>query len=115
MKTMEEWEAETADPELLRRCKEAVRRVVPDADVILYGSRARGDAQDEYSDYDLLVLTDSEDTVDVEERARGALFPLEVETGAILTIIVYNRQEWNTEFHRQMPLHENIDQEGVSL
>lgn len=115
MKTREEWEAETADPELLRRCKEAVRHVVPDADVILYGSRARGDAQDEHSDYDLLILTDQEDIVAVEEKVQKALFWIEVDTGAVLPIIVFSREEWNTELHRCMPLHENIEREGVAL
>jgi hypothetical protein len=51
MMSMDAWQGHKADKALLGRCRQAIRRVVPDADIILYGSRARGDAG-EYSDYD---------------------------------------------------------------
>jgi predicted nucleotidyltransferase len=41
----------------LYRIREAIHDVEPSARVILYGSRARGDAQPE-SDWDILVLLD---------------------------------------------------------
>jgi predicted nucleotidyltransferase len=44
-----------AERELLETCRDAVREVVPGAVLILYGSRARGDAGWD-SDYDLLIL-----------------------------------------------------------
>jgi predicted nucleotidyltransferase len=40
---------------LLLRCRESIHKISPKVKVILYGSRARGDAVPE-SDYDLLVL-----------------------------------------------------------
>ena len=46
---VDDWKPVSADIELLKRCKQAIRQVVPDVGVILYGSRARGDV-DEYSD-----------------------------------------------------------------
>lgn len=41
--------------ELLKQIRQAVREVEPDAEIILYGSRSRGDAVLE-SDWDLLIL-----------------------------------------------------------
>jgi predicted nucleotidyltransferase len=41
--------------ELLERVKQAVHEVEPEADIVLYGSRARGDAHAE-SDWDFLIL-----------------------------------------------------------
>ena len=52
------------DIELLKQCKAAITDILPDAEIILYGSRARGDAHPD-SDYDLLVLTDQETDVDL--------------------------------------------------
>jgi predicted nucleotidyltransferase len=113
MISYESWEPRTADADLLQRCKQAIRAVVPDADVILYGSRARGDAAED-SDYDLLVLVDHPADVTMHERLIASISPLE-DDGAVLTLSVYNRDLWNSKLHRAMPFHENVDREGVLL
>ena len=109
----ESWRARTADADLLQRCKEAIRAVVPEADVILYGSRARGDAKDD-SDYDLLVLVDRPADVAVHKQLISSISPLE-EDGAVLTLSIHNRDLWNSRLYRAMPFHENVDREGVLL
>jgi uncharacterized protein len=43
--------------ELLEHVKQSIHEIAPDADIILYGSRARGDAHPE-SDWDFLILLD---------------------------------------------------------
>jgi predicted nucleotidyltransferase len=108
------WKPLNADIELLKRCKKAIRQVAPDADVILYGSRARGDAG-EYSDYDILVLTDGPADIPVHEKMIDSIYPLELDTGAVLTLSIYNRQQWDTPLYRAMPFHKNVDCEGVLL
>jgi uncharacterized protein len=114
MKPVQMLNTKVADVELLDRCKRAIRGVVPDADVILYGSRARGDAH-EYSDYDILILVD--DTVDItlETKLVDQILPFELESGAVLTLITYNKKQWNTPLYRAMPFHENVDRDGVLL
>jgi predicted nucleotidyltransferase len=108
------WKSVNADVELLKRCKDAIRRVVPDADVILYGSRARGDA-DEYSDYDILIIVDGSVNMALEERILDKIYPLELETCQVLTFIVYSKQDWNSALYQVMPLHKNVDRDGVIL
>jgi len=108
------WKPVSADVELLNRCKKAIRQVVPDADVILYGSHARGDA-DEYSDYDILVLTDGPADIPVHKKMIDCIYPLELDTGAVLTLAIYNKQQWDTPLYRAMPFHKNVDREGVLL
>ena len=110
----ESWRARTADADLLQRCKVAIRAVVPEADVILYGSRARGDAKDD-SDYDLLVLVDRPADVAVHKQLISIIYPLELETGAVLTLSIYNRDLWNSKLYQAMPFHENVDRDGVCL
>ena len=63
------------DSALLRRCREAVWEVTPSATVILYGSRARGDATPE-SDYDLLVLVRNRQPVGLKIGLAIACTPL---------------------------------------
>ena len=46
MKPVNLWTNNTADIELLRRCKKAITDIAANADVVLYGSRARGHAID---------------------------------------------------------------------
>jgi predicted nucleotidyltransferase len=113
MISYESWQPRTADADLLQRCKKAIRAVVPDADVILYGSRARGDAAED-SDYDILVLVDRLADVTMHKQLISNISPLE-ESGAVLTLIVYNRDLWNSRLYKAMPFHENVDREGVLL
>ncbi len=113
MISYESWEPRTADADLLQRCKQAIRAVVPDADVILYGSRARGDAAED-SDYDILVLVDRPADVEMHKQLISSISPLE-ENGAVLTLTIHNRNLWNSSLYKAMPFHENIDREGVVL
>src|SRR3989339_1913999 len=114
MKTVDALTTGYADVELLQKCKEAIEDVVSDAEVVLYGSRARGDAN-EYSDYDILVLTDKPVNMALKEKLIESLLPMELDSGKVLTIITYNRQQWDTPLYRAMPLHKNIDREGIVL
>jgi predicted nucleotidyltransferase len=101
----ESWQARTADADLLQRCKKAIRAVVPDADVILYGSRARGDAKDD-SDYDLLVLVDRPADVTVHQQLIARISPLEGD-GAVLTLRACKEIKYtisaSVEWHSSIP------------
>lgn len=114
MKSIESWQNNTADKELLRRCKQAITETVDDAEVILYGSHARGEAG-KYSDYDLMVLVDGPVNMALEEKIIDKIFPIELEFGEVLTLIIYNKQQWNSPLYRAMPFHKNVDRDGVIL
>jgi predicted nucleotidyltransferase len=100
--------------ELLKDCKVAIQRVVPDAEVILFGSRARGQ-ETLYSDYDLLVLVDSPADIKIKEDLVSEIYPLELKTEQMISLVVYNKQQWNSPPYKTMPLHLNIDQEGIVI
>jgi predicted nucleotidyltransferase len=99
---------------LLKKCKQAVMSIEIDAEAVLYGSRARGDACLE-SDYDLLVLTAGPATLHREEIFRNALFPIELETGAVLTVILLNKNDWATPLYQAMPFYNNVNRDGILL
>ena len=99
---------------LLRQCRHAVQTVDPDAEVVLYGSRARGEARED-SDFDLLILSDNPATLKDEDTFRQALYPIELETGAVITVILVNREQWQTSLYQAMPLHQNVQRDGIRL
>jgi len=114
MKSMNLWTNGVADIKLLRQCKRAITKVAANADVILYGSRARGDA-DKYADYDILVIVNGPVDMALKEKILANIYPLELESGEMLTLIVYSSQQWDSALYRAMPLHKNVEREGVLL
>jgi predicted nucleotidyltransferase len=115
MKLVSEYDVlSVEDVALLSRVRKAISKVEPSAQVILYGSRARGDAGGE-SDYDLLIITDGEATLKREDLIRGEVFPIELETGAVLTVILLSEHEWESSLYRAMPFCQNVRNEGVAL
>ena len=98
--------------ELLDACKAAVRQVMPDADVVLFGSRARGTGALD-SDYDLLVLCDVHVTPALRRRVRDTLYDTALAHDAVVTALVYSRSRWNSPLWRASPLHERVEAEGV--
>jgi predicted nucleotidyltransferase len=99
---------------LLARCRLAIESVDPSAKVILYGSRARGEAGPD-SDYDLLIITDGEVTLRREDVLRQKLYPIEMETGAVLTVILVSSKDWGSALYAAMPFYQNIQRDGVVL
>jgi uncharacterized protein len=100
--------------ELLKEVKEAVHEVEANADIILYGSRSRGDAVSD-SDWDFLILVDGPVSDERTDRVRHQLYEIEWESGAVLSSIVRNREEWNSAMYRAMPFHQRVEHEGRRL
>ena len=114
MKSIHSLTSDACDTQLLRQCKEAITSVVADADVILYGSRARGEA-DKYSDYDILIIVNGTVDMALEKEILSNVYPLELETGAVLTLMLHSKQQWDSPLYRAMPFHKNVDRDGVLL
>jgi len=104
-------EQETA---LLHRIRDTVHAVEPSAQIILYGSRVRGDAEPD-ADRDLLVLL--EGTVDTERKRAVShrLYELEWETSTVLSPIIRDKVQWESSLYHAMPFHWNVTREGIAL
>lgn len=96
----------------LKQIKDAVCTVDPQADVYLFGSRARGDHR-QYSDWDFLILTQQPVTPSLKESIRNQLFYVELSSGKIISTIVRTRSEWDE--YEVTDLYQNIREEGKRL
>jgi len=86
----------------------------PDAEVILFGSHARGEASVD-SDWDILILINGMDiNRQIEREYREQIFDIELEVGEPISTFVYTRNDWETKYS-MTPLHINIKREGISL
>lgn len=95
------------------RIRNEIKSIDPTAKVILFGSRARGDAKHD-SDWDILILIKDAVTIEIERAFRYKLFDLELETGEVFSTFVYNTDTWNKK-HKVTPFYKSIKQEGVLL
>lgn len=100
--------------ELISQIRRAVQQVEPDAEIILYGSRSRGDYQKD-SDWDFLILVDGVATDERTDRIRHKLYEIEWESGDVISAIVRNREQWDSDLYQAMPFHQRVQKEGVRL
>jgi predicted nucleotidyltransferase len=100
--------------ELIEQIRQAIHEVELEAEIILYGSRSRGDAVSE-SDWDLLILVDGPISDERTDRIRHRLYEIEWESGEVISSIVRNREEWNSDLYQAMPFHQRVQQEGIRL
>ena len=95
------------------KIKELVIQNDPDALVVLFGSRARGDAGDE-SDWDILVLTNKDADSLSQRLLKDCLNRLELPLGIAISLIVKERTEWFDRYS-VTPLFDTIQNEGILL
>ena len=100
--------------ELLELVKRAIREVEPNAQIILYGSRARRDS-DAQSDWDFLILLDGPVNDERIDKIRHRLYEIEWEYDEVLCSVIRNRIEWNSPVYKSMPFHQNVEVDGVVL
>ena len=93
--------------------KQQIARIDSNAQVILYGSRARGNERPD-SDWDILILTDYPVDINKERQFRNLLYDLELETGEPFSVFVYSKNEWNTN-QIITPFYYNVTNEGIRL
>jgi uncharacterized protein len=103
-----------SDKRLMHEVKDAVTRLVPDAEVVLYGSTARGRRQPD-SDYDVLVLTGRKLTFEERSALHGAVYDIELEREVVLSLAIYSQEQWESSLLKGSPYRRNIMREGVIL
>ncbi len=104
----------TKREQILSKIKELISNKEPGADIILFGSRARNDFHAD-SDWDILVLMDKDKISLADEQSlRHSLYDIELDTGEVLSLLIYSKNEWNSKL-KVTPLYKNVKKEGVKL
>jgi uncharacterized protein len=92
--------------------KKKVHSLDPEAKVILFGSRARGDARKD-SDWDFLILLPHAVTPSDKRKICDLLYDIELETEQVITSIVEGMKMW--EAYEETAFFKNVKREGVEV
>jgi len=98
---------------MLRAIKEAVQRIASNAEVVFFGSRARGEVAPE-SDWDILILADNV-TYELKDKICAALYDLELENEIIINPLTLDKREWTSGLFSRHPIHRNVEREGMVI
>jgi uncharacterized protein len=98
---------------ILSAIKNNVLEIVPDAVVLLFGSRARQDFQLD-SDWDILILVKKLATQELKRQISDQLFYVGLDYEICINTLVINSEDWKEKF-RYYPLHSEIEKDGMLL
>lgn len=102
------------DIKLLKKIKQAVHEILPGRMLIFFGSRARGEASPD-SDWDILVLSETATSDELEHTLWASIFDIELEEGIIINLLILPKDDWDNGCFRNHPLHRNVEAEGILI
>ena len=89
----EETGQEKLDKETLRSLKRIITTEVPDAELMLFGNRAKG-GYDRQSDWDLLILTTNDYPQALKWELQEKLFNATIQQGTRVNIVLAQKAKW---------------------
>ncbi len=115
MKPVLQWENNSSYViNFLHQIRDKVHHLVPDAKVILHGSRVRNEARQD-SDWDFLILADHPLDKQTITELKDGLYDIELENNEVVSSIIRSRQEWASPEYDALPFKEAVEREGVEL
>lgn len=114
MKTLAELPVTEKEKAAIEEAKRLIMEKFPVVQVILFGSKARGD-DDEESDIDLLLLTSR--SLDWRERqcVGDVLFEIEMRYDVVIGFMAVPEGEWRHGLYTVLPIHDDVEREGMPL
>ncbi len=114
MKNIDQLNLKDNENAALQELKRRLLGRFPDAELIIYGSKARGD-YDKDSDIDLLILVDKQVNTALEDEIINLAYDVELLHDVVFGLLIESKKIWNSEISRAMPIHWNVDREGVPV
>lgn len=100
------------DHTISQAVKSAVRQFDPMASIVLFGSRARGDARAD-SDYDFLVLLKTPFDFRLKSQILDQLYEIELANNCVLGVMIEHADHW--QMLENTPIFSEIQQDGVAV
>jgi len=98
---------------IAEKLKRKLSEVIPLLDFRIFGSRARGDA-DEFSDMDVFVKVERLDK-EIKERIGEVTWEVGFENLMVISPLIFTRDEIENTPLRSSPIVQSITEEGVRL
>jgi len=113
MKNIDELNLNEREKRAIAEASRILKKRFPVKEVILFGSKARGD-DDEESDIDLMLLTTR--SIHWKERHTiiDALFDIGIDHDVIFSILDTTVSEFENGIFSTFPIHEEITRDGVA-
>ena len=96
--------------DIVKLVKQEIIKIDPKGEVILFGSRARGDFRQD-SDWDFLVLLDQPLSSSLKVAILDLLYDLELRSDSVISTIIHSKTEW--EGRAVTPIYQIIKKEGI--
>ena len=113
MRTLDQIRLKPNERAAIEAAAAVLREKLPVAQIILFGSKARGD-DDEDSDIDLLLLTEHRFSWDERGGVVELLSPLQLEYDVFFCPVDIAEDDWLHGIYQVMPLRDEVERDGVA-
>ncbi len=112
MKTLDHITLKDNERQAIISLKEAIAARCKGAELILFGSKVRGDSNDE-SDIDVLILLGENIDDYLREEIFDIAYKIELAYDVVFGIIVQTKLLWYSDNAQDIPLYQSIQRDGV--
>ena len=113
MKQLSQVSLKKNDRQAIEEAVAILRKKFPVEEIRLFGSKARGD-DDEESDIDLLVLISKAISREERYQMTDALYDLQLKYAVVFSLVVVPSKKWKEGIYTVLPIHQEIEEQGVA-